>query len=167
MYQFPKTKIDTYRGTEGSGFLWLCRTFQMIDGRTITIASHHETTISCSCLIYAVDATTRQKRMTNARETIRMRIAFDSCSKSFLGLPTRHTVYTKCSSIVCVSISYLFFLFISYYWMNYIIWMVQSWGGGRGGVQFSETDFVSRCLRTMYWKWKRILMIMDTIYCML
>lgn len=88
-----KKKIDTYRGTEGSGFLWLCRTFQMIDGRTITIASHHETTISCSCLIYAVDATTRQKRMTNARETIRMRIAFDSCSKSFLGLPTRHTVY--------------------------------------------------------------------------
>lgn len=51
-----KKKIDTYRGTEGSGFLWLCRTFQMIDGRTITIASHHETTISCICLIYAVDA---------------------------------------------------------------------------------------------------------------
>lgn len=98
----PKN-TDTYRGTERSGFLWFCRTFQMINGRTITIASHHETMISCSCLIYAVDATTRQKRMTNARETLRMRNAYNSCNKSFLAYlqppsAVMIDIFAKCSS---------------------------------------------------------------------
>lgn len=75
----------------------------MINGRTITIASHHETMISCSCLIYAVDATTRQKRMTNARETLRMRNAYNSCNKSFLAYlqppsAVMIDIFAKCSS---------------------------------------------------------------------